>query len=92
MLAPNTQCSVHVNVKYVWECEVFFPIWSRTLGLLTSFPVIFWFSLFPTELPRIMAGVLWGSFKPYLLLALLRNSLTEPGVSLTSGCNAFGSN
>jgi len=42
------------------------------------------------ELPCIMAGALWGSFKPCLLLALLGGSFTEPGVSLTSGSSAFG--
>lgn len=37
-----------------------------------------------------MAEALWGSCNPYLLLALLGGSITEPGVSLTSEYSVFG--
>ena len=66
IVAPNTQRSVHISVNYFRKCGLFFPIWCRALGLLSSFPVIFGFSLFPRELPWIMEEALWGSFGTYL--------------------------
>lgn len=39
MVAPNRQCTVHINENYFWECEQFFRIWNLTLGL--KFPSCF---------------------------------------------------
>lgn len=65
--SPSMQHSVHINVNYFGECDLFFPIWSRALGLLSSFSVIFRFFLFPKELPWIMEEALWGSLRTCLL-------------------------
>lgn len=44
MVAPNRQCTVHINENYFGECEKFFQIWNLTLGL--KFP-----SCYPPGVP-----------------------------------------
>lgn len=72
IVAPSTPSSVHVNVNYFWECEIFFPIWNRNSGFSSSFSVTFRFSLFLGELLMNHGvgslGNLWG----------LSPSFTEP--------------
>lgn len=61
IVTSSTQHSVHINVNYFWECDLFFP--NLEQDLWSSFPVILRFSLFPRgchESWQRLSGEAWG--------------------------------
>ena len=75
--SPSMQHSAHIDVNYFGECDIFFPIGSRALGLLSSFSVIFRFFLFPKNCHESWKRLSGEALGPVSLLSRVGDSLTS---------------